>query len=292
MKTKNNIWLFYLRVSVAVIALMGFLSLQFDFYELYGEDGLIKPEILSATMDGLSPTIYDIYIILSNNIGLSYYQVLNFFRYGFIISLVMLSLGLATRISASLALIFQIILIKSIHYYQYGFDFFITILLFYCIILPVGKIFSLDNKILKRKNKVSNVNYLSLLQIHICIVYFFGGFGKALGISWFNGEAIWKTVTAYNNLGWVNLDNFQVPILFIVTGWIVVALELLYPIFINIKKTRLIWLSLIIGMHISIAFVMGLFFFSAIMIIFNLITYYIPYLREKENLPTKKFILN
>lgn len=299
MKQVNKNWLAFLRIGVPMIILISFLSIQNDFDSFYGVDGFVKPEILDATHDELSPTIFKIhqYINETLNISMKYESLLLFIRISYPIALLFLALGFLTKPMAILSLLLQLVLIKSIHYYQYGFDFFSTILLFYCIIFPVGKVFSLDNVVFKRKYlEIKNqVVHLRLLRIHICIVYFFGGFGKILGITWWNGEAMWKASTAYNDLNLINLDYIQQPWVFMVLGWSIVILEILYPVFINIKKTRNIWLLSIILMHLTIASIMGLFFFSAILIVFNICAYYIPYLpntvemsnplRSKQSLP-------
>jgi hypothetical protein len=59
------------------------------------------------------------------------------------------------------------------------------------------------------------------------------------------------------------------PIL-LVTGIVVCLLELTYPVLIWPKRTRLICLAAIVGMHVGIGLTMGLHLFSLVMIVLNL----------------------
>lgn len=284
LKMKSGNWLAFLRISIALFAILHFTSIQADFENLYAFSGYVQPDIQDVALDNLSPTIFDIYTYIQKYFSKITYEHIStsikILYYFFLFSLV---LGFLTRINAVLALLCQIILLKSIHFFQYGADFFTTMLLFYCVIFPVGRFFSLDNILFKQKeSKTSSLKFLRLLQIHICIVYFIGGFEKLLGFNWRNGEAIWKTVTDYNILGILNMESFNNTGLFLIGGWVVICIEMLYPIFININKTRTLWLTLVISFHLSIILFMGLFFFSTIMILFNITAYYIPYLKEEE----------
>jgi hypothetical protein len=56
----------------------------------------------------------------------------------------------------------------------------------------------------------------------------------------------------------------------IIIGWSTVIIEMLYPVFIWIPKTQKTWMMLTISMHLGIALVLNLYYFSAIMIIWNL----------------------
>jgi Vitamin K-dependent gamma-carboxylase len=279
-------WLGFLRIAVALFALLHFLSIQADFDLLFSYKGLVQPDILNAKHTGPVPTITDIHKWLHKVWPVvSYNGVLHFFRYAYITALAFLSIGLFSRFSALLALLTQLILINSIQFYQYGADSFTTILLFYCFLFPTGKVWSFDNRIFRNKRAATPDNVmicLRLLQVHICIVYFIGGFEKVLGFNWRNGEALWKALSNHNTRGLIQVDFLKNTPVFFIMGWATIITEGLYPVFINIQKTRGLWLCLTIGLHLGIAIFLGLFFFSTIMIIFNLAAYYVPYLKEKK----------
>jgi Vitamin K-dependent gamma-carboxylase len=279
-------WPGFLRISTAAFALIHFLSIQADFDILFSYNGLVKPDILAAMNEGLVPTMVDIHVFAGKIIpGLSYEHVLVFFRSFYMLCLACLGAGIFTRISALFSLLTQLILISSINFYQYGADSFTTILLFYCVIFPAGKSMSLDSRLFRKTKSISASSAtlcLRVLQIHLCIVYFIGGFDKIAGDNWRNGEAFWKAVTSHNLFHFADVTFLKNTSFFLIAGWATIIIEMLYPVFINIRKTRNTWLLLTISLHLGIMLFLGLFFFSAVMIIFNLAAYYVPYLKEKK----------
>lgn len=254
-----------------------------DIPKILYEGAYIKPELLDALTDRYSPTTYSIYILLQKYFpSISFDTMIDVFLYVYIFALLFLVFGLFTRIVSVISLFLQIIIYKSMHLYLYGMDFFLTGALFYCVIFPKSK-FSLDYLIFKFKQNPVSVKWsLLLLQIHVCIIYFFSGLDKGIGINWWNGEAIWKAVNSHNYNGLININSLNMPAsVFIIVGIATVVVEFLYPVFINLKTARKLWLSLTVSMHLFIAIFMGLYFFAMLMIIFNLSAFYFPYLKEK-----------
>jgi hypothetical protein len=146
-------------------------------------------------------------------------------------------------------------------------------------LLPSDHYYSLRNYLFPIRTKASLTPFRRLFQVHICFAYFQSGLDKLVGFNWRNGESVWKAINLPNfsndfHLSYDSLGRY--PILFIILGWVVILTELLYPIFINIRKTRQLWLILTIGMHLGILVTLNLYFFSAIMIIWNLTNYYFP----------------
>lgn len=97
-----------------------------------------------------------------------------------------------------------------------------------------------------------------------------------LGFNWRNGECIWKAITLpYSNLDFnINvswLSEYQlVPL---IAGWSTIFLEMFYPL-IFVKRLRTYWLICIILMHAGIALILNLYFFSTIMIIWNMFAFH------------------
>jgi hypothetical protein len=285
MKQNNNIdWISFFRISVASFAILSLLAFWKDIPPILYEGAYIKPELLDAIADNYSPTTYGLYGWLSKYfVTLNFDGMINALLYTYIVVLVSLIVGFLTRISAVIALLLQIIIYKSMHLYLYGADFFLTMALFYCVIFPKSK-FSVDYRIFKcKQNPISMKWSLWLLQVHVCIIYFFSGLDKGLGINWWNGESVWKAVSSHDYNGIIGLGQLNISrFVFILIGIGTVAVEFLYPVFINLKITRKLWLALTVLMHVSIAVFMGLYFFAALMIILNLSAYYFPYLDDKS----------
>lgn len=282
-------WIAFFRISISLYAILNIVSFWKDIPKFLYEGAYIKPELLNGITDNYTPTIYDIYNELSKHIVIEFDSLVSIIIYLHIGALFLLSLGFFTRTSALISFITQIIIFKSMHFYMYGADFFLSMTLFYCIIFPKSK-FSIDYLIFKFKQNLISLKWsLRLLQAHICIIYFFSGLDKGLGINWYNGESIWRAVSAHNYNGLIDLPSLDIPnYVYISAGIMTLIVEFFYPLFINLKLTRNIWLYLTIMMHLSIAVFMGLYLFAMIMIIINLAAYYFPYLEpldKKTNYP-------
>jgi hypothetical protein len=283
-------WLSFFRVSVAGLCLFNFLSLQADFNLLYSNEAY-APVSISYLLNksNIIPSLIKIQSIFSDVMPIEYNTLLLIFRIVFIISLILLLLGFYSRITAFTSLLLFLIFHSTYDYYRYGFDCFINIALFYCFIFPVGNYnaLTLSKKLIKNTGK-----YLKILQVHISIAYFFCGFEKILGINWRNGESFWKAIHDVNYTSIIDLNFLANTPFFLILGWATIILEMLYPIFMNIKKTRKIWLFGIIILHLSIALLMGLYFFAAIMIALNITAYYIPYSSSTFDFKTIEQIFN
>src|SRR5690554_5952808 len=169
--------------------------------------------------------------------------------------------------------------IKTHSFLIYGVDYFTSMSLFYIMIFPSDINYSLRNlfKNYSKKNIFHITISKKFFQIHLCIIYFFSGLDKALGFNWWNGEAIWKAINLPNfyndfNINLATLANY--PLIFILIGILTIIIEILYPIFINLKITKNIYLLLTIFMYFEILFILNLYFFSIINIILNITPFY------------------
>ncbi len=112
--------------------------------------------------------------------------------------------------------------------------------------------------------------YNSCGGTHLCFVYFFGGLAKFLGSGWWNGSNLWRSLIRppFNLISPDILVRFKyaLPVL----GISICLIELGYPVFIWIKKTRFFWLVCILAMHTAIGLTMGMYLFALVMIVLNL----------------------
>lgn len=279
-------WLFFFRVNVAGIALLHFLAIQPDFADLYSYSGYIYPDIMDLSTDQVSFTLVRLQEWLAqHHAGISYESLLWICRIAYPVSLAGLLLGLLTRLNAIIALLLQLLLIKSIHLYEYGVDGYTTFALFYCCLFPVGRAYSLDNRWRRQAGVPEAGAFLFLLKAHLSIAYFFSGFDKVIGPTWRNGEALWKALHSHNYYSLFSLDFLANTPFFVVSGWLTVLLEMGYIIGMNNRYTRRYWLAGIVALHLFIAMFMGLFFFSALLIVLNLSAYLAPYVRQEKLQP-------
>jgi len=183
----------------------------------------------------------------------------------------LLVIGLFSRSAAVAAWFLHLCAVKSANLTTYGVDNFATIGLFYLMFAPLPDRFALDY--VRKKPPLPN-HYRTdvcqrVLQLHICIVYFFSGLTKSLGIGWWNGTSFWRAITSppFDVIPahtWAILTPV-LPLL----GIGVFVLEIGYPVFIWLRRTRLIWFSAIIAMHVAIGLTMGLYLFAFVMIVLN-----------------------
>lgn len=279
----NSLWMVSLRCGIALISLLHFMALQADFDSIFSSHAFIPPDIAAGTRDFLIPSIYSLYKNLQGIVPISYEGLLWIVRLIYPVALLMLLAGLFTRPAAILSLALQLLITNSMEFYSYGVDLFTSIALFYCCVFPVGSLLSLDSLWFSRQpvSAERTARCLKLFQTHVCLIYFFSGFEKLLGYNWRNGEAIWRMVHGYNATEWVSFDflyNTPVPLL---AGWFTIILEMMYPL-INIPVLRKWWLGGVIIFHVSIAFFMGLYFFSSVMIILNITAYYMPFVAPEK----------
>lgn len=275
----------FFRISIGLIVLIHFLSFWSDFDLLYTNHSIIPLELHTAynTFDIL--TIEKILGFLNGYFTEN--QSILLFKSTYVVLCILIISGFFSRLSALFLLILQISFIKYGSLFFYGADFFTSMSLFYIILFPSSSFFSLQQRLFPKlsRNLQSLTLCKRLIQIHVCIAYFFSGLDKILGFNWWNGESIWKAIHLPNLYKFVALGDYvQNPVFYIIFGWGTIIIELFYPLFINLNKTRKYWLILTISMHVGIIIFFNLFFFSAIMIVWNLTSYYFNYYNETKTL--------
>lgn len=266
-ETNARHWAFF-RIGTALVALSLMLSLRADLLDLYGKFGYIQGDLIDISLPDYQLRLS----YLMHWLGIADAQEIAFLNgvyWTYIGVLVCLLLGFLTRFAAVLGLFLQLLFLGSGIAYNYGGDWFIANSLFYCLLFPVSRTLSIDSRLFRRQAHVFRI-YTLVLQIHLCLVYVFAGFSKSLGTTWWNGEAIWRSVMAldFRMFDVSFLSNY--PALLTALGISVLILEFFYPLFIFTKKTRRFWLFATVGMHIGIAVFMKLWFFAAILIVWNI----------------------
>lgn len=277
----NSRVLAFFRISVACIAGAHMLAVYQDILNLYGKYGYVRSEIIEALSSTYMPRISWVTDLLMQY-GWSEKASIDLLIISYIVALVLLALGCATRFSAVVAWLIHLLFLGSGRIFSYGADDFTSIALFYCMIMPVGYYFSIDS-LWSRRPKPANQSigfFIRLLQVHVCIIYFVSGFCKSLGYHWWNGEAIWRA-TMLPTLKQMDMSWMaHVPWLPMVIGWSVLLFELGYPLLISHRYTRGICVMSVVAMHLGIAIFMGLTFFAAIMIVLNVSAFGWPYLSK------------
>ncbi|MGP9539890.1 HTTM domain-containing protein [Brachybacterium sp. AOP43-C2-M15] len=155
-----------------------------------------------------------------------------------------------------------------------GGNYFIRIMLVYLILMDVSRRWSLDARRRARTGRpetqtgsvLHNIG-LCLVVAQICIVYLEAGLYKVQGSLWQNGTAVYYPLqsVAYGAFPPLAdlLTHWALPV--VIATYVTVLAQIAFPFLLFHRITRRIALIILLGMHLSIAVVMGLPFFSGIM---------------------------
>jgi hypothetical protein len=284
-------FLSFFRVSIGIIILLQFVAVMPDFDKLFSSNSIIPQDIMNVFTPDWLITFPKIISFLSSS-GIEEATTITITKVSFVTLCIFIITGFYSRASSFLLLLLQVALLKGSSFFAYGADFFTSMSLFYLILFPADNSFSLKNLIFNRNPVTINLTPVKrLFQIHISIAYFFSGLDKALGFNWWNGESIWKAIhLPYSNrdlsidFTWLAEHSY----LLVLIGWGTILIEMCYPFFIWYKPTQKTWLFLTVSMHIGIALVLNLYYFSAIMIIWNMTNFYFEQpIQKKSYSPSK-----
>lgn len=267
----------FFRISIGIIILLQFVAVIADFDKLFSSSSLIPQDIMNVFTPDWLITLPKI-VSFFQTFSIEENTTVMMTKISFITLCIFIITGFYSRVSAFLLLILQVALLKGSSFFAYGADFFTSMSLFYLILFPSDSGFSLRNFIFRRNpGNISVTPVKRLFQVHISIAYFFSGLDKALGFNWWNGESIWKAIhLPYSNRD-LNIDFSWLaahPFLLIFIGWSTIIIEMCYPVCIWYRPTQRAWLLLTISMHIGIALILNLYYFSAIMIVWNMTNFY------------------
>jgi hypothetical protein len=273
---ESDTWLAILRIGMGLQLLLYTLSLAKDWnYLLAGPGGgLISRNLSEAILSLESPLVPRLgrLVDIGARLGVGEETVLSAVWFCLLCVALFLLAGFLCRPAAIVAWLLHLSAVKSGDLVSYGMDNFTTIGLFYLMLSPLPDRYSLDWR--WRGARAQDRHLLGffrrVLQVHLCLIYFFGGIAKSVGSGWWDGSNLWRALIRppFNVIAPQTLIHWKY--VFPVIGIIICFLELGYAFFIWPKRTRLIWLVSILGMHVAVGLSMGMYLFSSVMIILNL----------------------
>jgi hypothetical protein len=200
-----------------------------------------------------------------------------------------LMVGAATRITAPLAWFLQLMYVHRLTGALFGLDQILTMMLMYLMLSPCGARWSVDaflrEKWLTKGNSkaAKRWNWLlpeatatpatrvatRLIQVHMCIIYLFGGISKMRGETWWDGTALWFAVANYEyqslDLTWLA----KYPLVFSTLSNLTIFWETFYPALVWPRLTRPWTIALAFLVHGGIGIGLGMITFGTMMIIAN-----------------------
>jgi CubicO group peptidase (beta-lactamase class C family) len=265
-----------LRVGLPLLLLFHLIWLSDDLLSLHGSRGIIPWELTSLLRDpwvpGL-PTLAEALLPL----GIREPSAITLLLSGYAGSLLALALGVHARLSAFLAWGLHLSLMTSGSASYYGVDQLANTFLFYLFLFPSGRAWTFAPRpaFSLREARIP-VGCLRVMQIHLCVIYLAAGLDKAMGSQWWNGEAIWQTVSqpifSTFDLRWLAKHSW-IPTL---AGCGTLVVEIGYAFLVWPRRTRTVWCVSTIGFHLGTGLFMGLVFFSSVMILLTSCLFLIP----------------
>ena len=196
-----------------------------------------------------------------------------------LIILLMYTLGLFSRTTAVLAWLITVSYLNRISLAEFGLDRINVMLSMYVMLGPCGARYSLDHWLKRRRGGVEAADdvpesstatlAVRLIQVHLCVIYFFAGSRKLLGGAWWDGSAMWQAVAnlEYQSIDLTWLANWPLLVTFMTN--LTVFFELTYPALIWPRATRPIMLALAVFLHLGIVLALGMPTFGLAMLIAN-----------------------
>jgi len=260
-----------LRIGVGLILLVEGIILWRHRELLLGEKGLVPWELGEALIDPLVPRLSWAAQALAP-LGLDSAQAVMVVLALHLAAAATLTMGWHTRISAFVAWMTHLMIIGTGVAYTYGLGNMLVIALFYCMVMPVGREWSVDHRRLRRLEPgawgLDATFAILVLRLHMCIAYIGAAISKAVGEQWWTGDAVWRALS---------LPQFRVfdpapfagfPLLLQALAIGSVLVQLLYPVLVWTRLRVAIVLAAEL-LHLGIAVFLGLWLFSAIMIVLN-----------------------
>ncbi len=221
---ESDTWLAVLRIGLGLQVVLYALSLRDDWnYLLAGTGrGLISRNLGEAILSLESHLIPRLgwFVALGTQVDLREETVLSVAWICLFAVGCSLLLGVACRFSAILAWSLHLCAAKSGGFVSYGVDNFMTIGLFYLMLSPLPDRYSLDWRLRKSRAKDPQWSrrapgdmdgralrpsererasqllgfWRRVLQLHLCLIYFFSGLTKCLGSGWWDGSNMWRAL--------------------------------------------------------------------------------------------------
>lgn len=190
----------------------------------------------------------------------------------------MFCVGAATRLTSILAFLITISYSQRVPVANFGFDQILGMMCLYLAIAPSGAAVSADNFIRKwwrRRTGVATdtapARYASarmasrLIQLHLCAIYFWAGFSKLKGPTWWTGEAMWNVIA---NQEYQTLDltwMAWMPWLPFLIAHVTIAWETSFIVLVWNRRLRPLVLAMGTAMHFGIGAFLGMWTFGLIM---------------------------
>lgn len=257
-----------LRIGLSALLLLQALVLLWHRDWLLDAYGLVPWEVSEQWVNPALPTMSWVHSMLAP-LGASHVATANAVLGLHAAAAALLLAGRWTRVAAVVAWLTFLPIKQTGFLFLYGVGGMMLIALFYCVVMPVGRAWSLDARRSPPPPDDGAMLPVMVLRIHLCIVYAAAGLTKAVGTQWWTGEAVWRALSLPQFAQFDAAPLASVPLLLQASTIAAMAIQVLYP-FLVWTRLRVPIVVLTELMHLGIAIILGLWMFSAMMMVLNL----------------------
>jgi len=273
-----------IRVLAGAMLLYTHLIWSFDLNAFFGPDGFLPAQLMhdahlaTNDPDGPGPAPGSDRLIWSHFDYVQSPKLMWTIHVAALVVFFLLTIGLFSRTMAVFGYLFAVSYVNRVTPGAYfGLDKINCMLALYLMLGPCGARYSVDRLWRLRRGAPTEVPpsaaanvAIRLIQVHMCIIYFFSGMGKLQGDSWWDGVAVWFSLAT--------LEYQTLDMTWIVNHWwlvnlmthITVLWELSYPALVWPRLTRPWVLLMAVFVHLGIVFALGMPTFGLVMLIGNL----------------------
>jgi len=283
-----------IRVVVGLLALWSLIVLGLDLHDYFGSDGWADPTVIWQTQRQRQPFAWSFWFLVPDRllrpVWLACLAILGLY-----------TVGLFSRVTGVLAWVIIASTVRRVPIALFGFDQIVSTLALYLgATFASGQAVSMDRFLRRWRDAravarsfrpagstggrrvtalepgiphptiAANLS-LRLIQLHLVFIYAMAALAKVQGPSWWNGMALWGTMTAgeFVTRDFTGLAGW--PWVLNVLTHASLAFELLYPILIWVPILRPLMIAGAVVLHLGIAIVApGLTEFGLAMIAANL----------------------
>ncbi len=256
--------------------------------DFFGPNALLNNEFWGGLHGGESPDWKWTYLAKTDSL-----MVARMHETVALIAGVFAGIGFLTRASLVIAWFLTLMTAHRLTGFLFGLDQITLMLAAYLCLGQSGRVASIDGLFAKRMPKIAfsrgyrllsgwygdssdpdvaswkNRAATRLMQIHLCIIYLFGGLGKLRGEMWWDGSAMWFSAASYEyqslDLTWLG----RYPIFGAILTHLTLFWEVGYGVLVWNKWLRPWILLTALMVHGGIALFLGMITFGWMMIIAN-----------------------
>ncbi|MFM7108661.1 MAG: HTTM domain-containing protein [Planctomycetaceae bacterium] len=257
-----------IRICTGLLLTWSSLSWFLDAEAFFGASGWLAPHDVWRMNDSrATPWLWSWYFAAASPMAI------RLLAGACVVAAVMLTLGLATPLAAAVSFAGVVSAVNRAPLNTFGLDDTLGLLLVGLIVGPSGARLSLDRLLGWAGQGGASVRAtigLRIIQVHLCVVYFFSGCGKMLGASWWEGTALWGAAAnvQYRTLDLTSLARHPLVVNALTLAtllWEVAYAALVWP-----RLTRRLFLAMAVAVHLGIGLAMGMMEFGLAMIAANL----------------------